>query len=256
MTEVIRDPLVITEIVTIGPQGPKGEKGDRGDVGPPGPKGDTGADSTVPGPEGPQGPQGQTGPQGADSTVPGPQGLKGDKGDKGDTGNASAFELRGTGFPEGVVTASVGTYYTDTNATNGAIRWVKASGTGNIGWRVIFGDTGWRNVLSLADATKATVELLAVRRVNDTVIVTARFKTANASGPVTTSPNALPAGFAKSTASDSRITVAFSGTRAWVSHDNAIIYNGVVANNSTTNHLHDEHHTVAPWPATLPGTPA
>jgi len=46
------------------------------------------------------------------------------------------------------VAAAVGTYYTDTAATNGAIRWVKASGTGNVGWRVIFGDTGWRTLTS------------------------------------------------------------------------------------------------------------
>ena len=34
------------------------------------------------------------------------------------------YEIRGTGMPEGNVKASVGTYYTDTAATNGAIRWI------------------------------------------------------------------------------------------------------------------------------------
>ena len=56
--------------------------------------------------------------------------------------------LVGTGFPEGVVTAPVGTPYTDLAVTNGAINWVKASGTGNTGWQVISGDTGWRTLSS------------------------------------------------------------------------------------------------------------
>ena len=52
----------------------------------------------------------------------------------------------GTGSPEGKVSAPAGSTYVDTAATNGAIRWVKSSGTGTTGWRVEYGDTGWRNV--------------------------------------------------------------------------------------------------------------
>lgn len=52
--------------------------------------------------------------------------------------------VTGNGFPEGVVTAPVGTSYVDLSATNGAIRWIKASGTGNTGWKVVYGDTGFR----------------------------------------------------------------------------------------------------------------
>ena len=40
---------------------------------------------------------------------------------------------RGTGSPEGKVAAPVGSTYTDTAATNGAIRWIKTSGTGATG---------------------------------------------------------------------------------------------------------------------------
>ena len=47
-------------------------------------------------------------------------------------------------MPNGVVTAPPGTYYTDTAGTNGAWRWLKTSGTGNNGWQVVHGDTGWR----------------------------------------------------------------------------------------------------------------
>ena len=55
---------------------------------------------------------------------------------------------RGSGPPEGNITAPVGTEYVDTAATNGAVKWVKASGTGNTGWRVTFGDTGRRRIAS------------------------------------------------------------------------------------------------------------
>lgn len=54
--------------------------------------------------------------------------------------------ITGTGFPNGVVTAPVGSTYIDTNSTNGAIEWKKATGTGNTGWVVSVGDTGWRDV--------------------------------------------------------------------------------------------------------------
>jgi hypothetical protein len=50
----------------------------------------------------------------------------------------------GSGVPLGVVTANVGSIYTDTAATLGARVWYKASGAGNTGWVVLNGDTGWR----------------------------------------------------------------------------------------------------------------
>lgn len=54
----------------------------------------------------------------------------------------------GTGSPEGVIAAPVGTVWTDTNATYGAIEWTKATGTGTTGWRVTKGDTGLVDVTS------------------------------------------------------------------------------------------------------------
>lgn len=57
--------------------------------------------------------------------------------------------LTGTGSPEGVVTAPVGTTYTDTAATLGAIEWTKWTGAGNTGWRVTKGDTGPKRLDSL-----------------------------------------------------------------------------------------------------------
>lgn len=52
----------------------------------------------------------------------------------------------GTGQPNGVVTAPVGTQYIDTDGTAGAWRWLKTSGTGNTGWTCTWADTGRRNL--------------------------------------------------------------------------------------------------------------
>ena len=57
--------------------------------------------------------------------------------------------ITGTGFPNGVISAAVGSVYIDTAVTNGANSWIKKSGTGNIGWQVLEGDTGWRDVTSM-----------------------------------------------------------------------------------------------------------
>lgn len=57
-----------------------------------------------------------------------------------------ALIQKGTGFPNGVVAAPVGSIYIDTAVTAGAISWMKKSGTGNTGWEVENGDTGWRNI--------------------------------------------------------------------------------------------------------------
>ncbi|MBF4549221.1 hypothetical protein [Pseudoclavibacter sp. VKM Ac-2888] len=82
----------------------------------------------------------------------------------------------GTGSPEGVVVGTVGQRYTDTANTAGALQWVKATGTGNTGWRVSEGDTGWRNITTTAFATHiatnpsfVTSGRLLVRRINGVV---------------------------------------------------------------------------------------
>lgn len=56
------------------------------------------------------------------------------------------FDLSGRGSPEGAVAARVGTRYRDISVANGALLWVKASGTGPTGWRVVQADTGWRDI--------------------------------------------------------------------------------------------------------------
>ena len=75
-------------------------------------------------------------------------------------------EIRGTGSPEGRITAEIGTTYVDVNVTNGALKWIKESGNGNIGWRVLIGDTGWR---TLNTVSKLGNSFVKIRRVNDVV---------------------------------------------------------------------------------------
>ena len=78
----------------------------------------------------------------------------------------AGYEIHGTGMPNGRVTAPIGTTYVDTAVTNGALKWIKESGDGNTGWRVLIGDTGWRKLNILSKLNTAS---LFVRRVNNAV---------------------------------------------------------------------------------------
>lgn len=80
----------------------------------------------------------------------------------------SAYEIHGTGMPNGKVTAPIGTTYVDMAVTNGALKWIKRTGTGNTGWQVFTGDTGWR---TLPLEQKRGTARLQIRRINDQVIV-------------------------------------------------------------------------------------
>ena len=75
-------------------------------------------------------------------------------------------EIRGTGSPEGRVVAEIGTTYVDVNVTNGALKWIKESGNGNTGWRVLIGDTGW---ITLNSVSKLGNSVVKVRRINNTI---------------------------------------------------------------------------------------
>ena len=81
-------------------------------------------------------------------------------------GQVNEYEIHGTGMPNGKVSAPVGTTYVDTAVTNGALKWIKRSGTNNQGWEVLTGDTGWR---TLNIKSKLGNSYLKVRRKNDTV---------------------------------------------------------------------------------------
>lgn len=175
-----------------GPIGPQGIQGERGRDGEPGPKGDIGpigpqglkGEQGPAGPVGPQGPIGLTGPRGENGRdgvgIPQRLSLEGntlilsDGGGNvtlpvstGSNNQVNQYEIHGTGFPNGKVSAPVGTTYVDTNVTNGALKWIKRSGTDSQGWEVLTGDTGWR---TLTIVSKLGNSYLKVRRKNDTVM--------------------------------------------------------------------------------------
>lgn len=235
---------------------------------PPGQPGQPGQDSTVPGPantlsigtvtSGPAAasitgtapdqtlnltlPPGPQGPPGVSSIAPG------------------EHELRGTGVPEGVVTASPGTYYTDTAMTNGAVRWVKKTGTGTTGWVVIHGDTGWRDVTAeVAAAWQCTFTSGAFLR-RDGVDVTLRINGSDGH-PAAVPYWTPPAGYLPDTVSIgdqaalATITDRPTHARTTISPVGGI---GVVRAAGLGAPLWGILRWTADqnWPTTLPGTPA
>ena len=79
---------------------------------------------------------------------------------------AKQWEIHGRGMPNGTVTAPVGTTYVDEAVTNGALKWIKKTGTGNTGWEVLIGDTGWKILPSVSKLGNSFVK---IRRVNNVV---------------------------------------------------------------------------------------
>ena len=79
---------------------------------------------------------------------------------------AKQWEIHGRGMPNGVVTAPVGTTYVDEAVTNGVLKWIKKTGTGNTGWEVLIGDTGWKILPSVSKLGNSFVK---IRRVNNVV---------------------------------------------------------------------------------------
>nr|DAN01445.1 MAG TPA: hypothetical protein [Caudoviricetes sp.] len=79
---------------------------------------------------------------------------------------AKQWEIHGRGMPNGTVAAPVGTTYVDEAVTNGALKWIKKTGTGNTGWEVLIGDTGWK---VLPSVSKLGGSYVKVRRVNNVV---------------------------------------------------------------------------------------
>ena len=164
--------------------GERGERGEPGPQGPPGPQGERGEQGPIglTGPAGPQGPIGLTGPKGADGVgIPQTLSISGHtltlshgggtvnlpaSSQNAPTPSTSSSELIGEGMPNGKVDGTIGQTYVDTKKTNGALKWIKRTASGNQGWFVLDGDTGWKklNVLS-----KLGNSYMQVRRVNDTV---------------------------------------------------------------------------------------
>ena len=167
-----------------GPTGPQGIQGERGRDGEPGPKGERGEQGPIglTGPAGPPGPIGLTGPKGADGVgIPQTLSLSGNtltlshgggtvnlpaSSQNAPTPSTSSSELIGEGMPNGKVDGTIGQTYVDTKKTNGALKWIKRTASGNQGWFVLDGDTGWKNLNILS---KLGNSYMQIRRINDTV---------------------------------------------------------------------------------------
>lgn len=78
----------------------------------------------------------------------------------------SSSELIGEGMPNGKVDGTIGQTYVDTRKTNGALKWIKRTPSGNQGWAVLDGDTGWKTLNSDSKLGNSSVK---ARRINDTV---------------------------------------------------------------------------------------
>lgn len=161
-----------------GPIGPQGVQGERGQDGQAGPKGERGEQGQV-GPTGPQGPIGLTGPKGADGvgipqklTLSGNTLILSDGGgsvtlpESSNNSSTSSSELIGEGMPNGKVNGTIGQTYVDTKKTNGALKWIKRTPSGNTGWAVLDGDTGWK---TLNSTSKLGASYVKARRINDIV---------------------------------------------------------------------------------------
>lgn len=113
-------------------------------------------------------------------------------------GASGPRDMVGTGSPEGVVTAPVGSTWRDTNATTGAVTWIKASGSGNTGWKVNYGDTGWRDVsASITANANDTIHYTKLRRVGHTVQLAIRIanSVANTAIELFAAGTGVPSGF-------------------------------------------------------------
>lgn len=176
--------------LTPGPKGDKGEPGPKGADGERGPQGATGetgprgADG-LQGPQGLQGPIGLTGPKGENGRdgvgIPQRISINGNivtlsdgggsiilpaSGQNAPTSSTSSSELTGEGMPNGKVDGTLGQTYVDTRKTNGALKWIKRTASGNQGWAVLDGDTGWK---ALPVISKLGGSYIQIRRINDTV---------------------------------------------------------------------------------------
>lgn len=80
----------------------------------------------------------------------------------------SAKSIAGDGSPERVVTAAKGTVYTDNQITLGVSQWIKTTPSGNTGWKVLNGDTGWVEITK-ATTRKNSTNKVWIRRINERV---------------------------------------------------------------------------------------
>jgi len=164
--------------------------------------------------------------------------------------------LSGTGFPVGVVAAPIGTMYQDLAATNGAVLWIKTSGTaGNTtGWSVAYGDTGYRDITSLVTNGWAATRL-DVRRIGYEMHFRARVLNGSAATSSSVlAGGALPTGFVVGYGQGA----PFAGSNTLYTDTSAglqVAGTAYTAVNTSSQARFGLAQTT-PWPPVLPGTPS
>ena len=168
--------------------------------------------------------------------------------------------MSGTGSPEGVVTAPVGSRWIRADGdTLGDFEYQKRSGTGSTGWVVADGDTGSRDISSVltADANRTLASTILLRRTGNRVVLSGVWR------ETTTTPNnrafySLPVGFRPAQTLyqyvpyDAANTTSFRNIRVPASGN--ITYGGPTSGSNFEYHV--QWTTVEAWPTSLPGSAA
>ena len=179
---------------------------------------------------------------------------------------AAVYELRGTGQPGSTTetaNAPVGTYYTDTAGTAGAWRWLKtATGSGSNKWTVVYGDTGWRDIGNLVTVGEAhPTQPTKIRRINNQIY----FKLSREAVTIGVGYTllSLPSGwytghgieriYHMGAQGNAHLLFRVLGVPSGLVGSVQALGSGV-ENAAIT--LNANWATTAPWPTTLPGTPA
>lgn len=160
--------------------------------------------------------------------------------------------LTGTGFPNGVMSAPVGSIYIDAAVTSGASLWVKKSGTGNTGWQVIEGDTGWRD---LGQLWSSISNRIWIRRIGSVCYITSNGDAMATVSTVVNSAYFTTSGFAPTGRSE--ILIADNGTirgRILAKQTEAALFLTINTLSLVNAFVNNSYLTASAWPTTLPGT--
>jgi hypothetical protein len=173
-------------------------------------------------------------------------------------GSSGPRIMSGTGSPEGVVTAPVGSQWIDTAATTGAVKWIKASGASSTGWVVEYGDTGIRD-LTASDTphVNTTVTYFQVRR-QGTAVTLNYYQATSSSVNDVLMFDALPVGFRPThniTAIRNRGGVLSASDQiVWDIRSNGQVYYSSAGASTMQGEV--TWQTSDAWPTSLPGSAA
>ena len=169
--------------------------------------------------------------------------------------------LSSTGFPEGVVTAPVGSIYIDKAITNGVSSWIKKSGTGSTGWLVLEGDTGWRDISALIPPASTTGGTLKIRRVNADVYLQAdNLYLTSTSSRTLIADIGVDLGASFRPVENLSVVVTINGSNA-ITRSISVRPTSTTAGITHTGEISSRYwassyYTTQAWPTTLPGTAA